>query len=363
MAQPSSAANSQKYDERDTMFARAARQPGTLQYADYYARRPELEAVDDELRGLTPLLAPGSVHYDPELGKEAEDYFRRIETYVPDAALVARWAERIRLTGSLYRTLRRMALELGAVAAGATRVDSAFVYSHRGRHDHHYGEEIATDLPWALVFLVEMDHRRMGTAPRAAVIAESARQYHRGASVSMTMVAALREAGIEARSHHDAHYDLILPPVAVAAGLGELGRNNILVADRYGSRVRIGAITTSEPLEQEHAVSLGVRYFCELCRKCAENCPSRALSDGPPIDVRGVVKWPTNVERCYRYWRTVGTDCGICMACCPFSHKSNWFHGAVRWAIKRSRLAAPMALRCDDLVYSRRWSKRRMHWL
>jgi hypothetical protein len=31
---------SERVDERDTMFARAARRPGTAAYEDYYARRP-----------------------------------------------------------------------------------------------------------------------------------------------------------------------------------------------------------------------------------------------------------------------------------------------------------------------------------
>lgn len=345
------------------MFARAARRPGTPEYEDYYARRPELEAVDTELRALTPLLSPGAVYHDPDLSKEAADHFRRIERFVPEDDIVDRWTEHIRNADSLYRTLEEMALELGAVAAGGTHVDPSFVYSHRGRHDHHYGEEIQPNLPWALVFLVEMDHGRMGAAPRAPVIAESAHQYYRAALISLTMVAALKGAGIEARSHHDAHYDVILPPLAVAAGLGELGRNNILIADGYGSRVRIGAVTTAAPLAQSPAVDLGVHGFCEICRKCAENCPSQSLSEGSAGEVQGVIKWMTDVERCYRYWRTVGTDCGICMACCPFSHKNNWFHRAVRWAIKRSRLAARIALHCDDIVYSRRWSTRRMHWL
>ena len=55
------------------------------------------------------------------------------------------------------------------------------------------------------------------------------------------------------------------------------------------------------------------------CRKCAESCPSNALSTGDKEAVRGVAKWPTNAERCYGYWRAMGTDCAICMSVCPFS--------------------------------------------
>jgi hypothetical protein len=352
-----------RIDERDTMFARAARRPGTGPYDDYYARRPDLKTVDDELRALRPLLAPGAAFFDEKVCGQAAEFFSKIEGFTPDESIVQRWALRLSTASSLSSELKSMARELGAVEAGCTRVAPGFVYTHHGRHDDSYGEEIDTDHPWALVFLVEMDHESMGAAPRAPVIAESAHQYFRAARISLTMVAALRRAGIEARSQHDAHYDMILPAVAVAAGLGELGRNNILVADRYGSRVRIGAVSMATPLEQDEPTDLGVRYFCEICRKCAENCPSRSLSLGDPLPVRGVSKWPTEVESCYRYWRTIGTDCGICMACCPFSHKSNWLHGLVRWMIRRSRLAARVALRCDDLIYSRRWATRRMRWL
>lgn len=66
-------------------------------------------------------------------------------------------------------------------------------------------------------------------------------------------------------------------------------------------------------------------------------------------------KWPTHVERCYAYWRVTGTDCGVCMAVCPFSHRDNWFHNLVRAAIRRFEWCHRFALRCDDLFYGRRW--------
>ena len=147
----------------------------------------------------------------------------------------------------------------------------------------------------------------------------------------------------------------ILPPLAVRAGLGELGRHNILVADRFGSRVRIGAVTTSMELTHDTPADLGVDHFCTSCRKCAESCPSNALSLGEKETIRGVAKWPTNAERCYGYWRTVGTDCGICMAVCPFSHRDNWFHNLVRAMIHHFPWSHRPALWFDDLVYGRKW--------
>jgi electron transport complex protein RnfB len=117
-----------------------------------------------------------------------------------------------------------------------------------GRFDEDYGREVKPRGASGLVFLVEMDYRAMRRAPHAAVIRESARQYWRAAVIAKTTEAVLRSAGQIAQAHYDAHYDVILPALAVAAGLGELRRNNILIADRFGSRVRIGTVTTSAPL-------------------------------------------------------------------------------------------------------------------
>ena len=210
----------------------------------------------------------------------------------------------------------------------------------------------------ALVFLVEMDFDAMQRAPRAETLLESARQYYRAARIAMNAAAAIRAAGHDARPHYDAHYDVILPPLAVRAGLGELGRNNILVADRYGSRVRIGAITTDMAIVPDRPIDLGVAAFCEICKKCAENCPSRALSTGDRADVLAVMKWPTDVERCYGYWRRSGTDCGICMAVCPFSHRDSPFHNLIRRVVRLHPLLAHIALFGDDLWYGRKWTGR-----
>lgn len=338
------------------MFARMARTAGTPAYDDYYARRPELRSTDDRIRGMPGLCRPGGRHFHPELSAEAETYFEEIPDLEPDTAVVEGWTRELEASPDPISTLKRMVRALGAVAVGCAPVDPDFVYTHKGRHDADYGREVRLRHPTAVVFLVEMDFEAMQRAPGAETIKESARQYYRGAMISKTVTAVLEASGAEAKSHHDARYDVILPPLAVRAGLGELGRHNILVADRFGSRVRIGAVTTTLGLGHDAPVDLGVDHFCASCRKCAESCPSNALSTGDKEIVRGVAKWPTHVERCYRYWRTVGTDCGICMAVCPFSHRDNAFHGLVREMVRRAPWAHRTAVWFDDLVYGRRWN-------
>jgi ferredoxin len=347
-----------RVDERDTMFARAERRPGTPAHTDYYTRHPELAAVDDRLRSRPPLLDPRGRYFDPEIFAEADDFFERIESIEINADLTASGSERIAGADDPTVVVKEMTIALGAVAVGCTPLVEQFIYTHKGRFDKDYGRPVEPIGSSTLVFLVEMDHEAMHAAPLAPTIRESARQYYRAARISMTVAAALRGAGYRAKPHYDAHYDLILPPLAVRAGLGELGRNNILVADRYGSRVRIGAVTTDLELTGDRPVDLGVRGFCHICKKCADNCPSRALSSGPPEPVLGVRKWPTDVARCYGIWRVFGTDCGVCMAVCPFSHRDNRFHNLVRRVVRLHPWLARLALLGDDLVYGRKWIPR-----
>jgi ferredoxin len=346
-----------RFDERDTIFARMARREATPQYEDYYSRRPELKTVDDRIRSMPGLFKPGGRYYHPEISARADQYFGAIYKIVPDRSVVDEWKAQIDASSNPTTTVKEMVLALGAVAVGCAQIDQQFVYTHKGRFDEDYGHEIQLDHPSIIVFLVEMDFREMQRAPRAETIRESARQYYRGACISKTAAAVLEACGYKAKSHHDAHYDVILPALAVKAGLGELGRNNILIADRYGSRVRIGGVTTDLSLEYDAPSEVGADHFCAICKKCAINCPSHALSLHEKEDVRGVMKWPTHVERCYSYWRAAGTDCGICMAVCPFSHKNNRFHNLVRRMVRLSRWTHRPALFFDDLIYGRTWNK------
>lgn len=345
-------------DERDALFSRVGLQPGTPAYAGYYADRAALQETDDALRAMTPLLAPGSSFFDPAIMAEAGAHFEAIETQQVDEAWVKTHLALLQASVDPSRALKHMALELGAVAAGWAPLDQAFVYSHKGRLPEDYGQPVSLDHPRALVFLVEMDWDDMQRAPKAPTLRESAKQYRRAAAISLHLEALLRALSWQAKRHYDAHYDVILPPLAVAAGLGEVGRNNILIADRFGSRVRIGCVTTDFPADLDRPVDLGAQRFCEVCKKCAENCPSKALEMGSRQPVLGVEKWPTAVERCYRYWRQVGTDCGVCMAVCPFSHRDNAFHNLVRWMVRTMPWAHKLLVWGDTALYGRRWRPR-----
>lgn len=63
--------------------------------------------------------------------------------------------------------------------------------------------------------------------------------------------------------------------VGRAAGLGWFGRNNLLVNDRLGSRVRLVTVLTDMPLEPDAPLERD----CGACRACAAACPAGAIKE------------------------------------------------------------------------------------
>ncbi len=63
---------------------------------------------------------------------------------------------------------------------------------------------------------------------------------------------------------------------AASAGLGKIGKHNLLITPQYGSWVFIGEIATSLFL-QPHQASIEP---CERCFRCVDACPTGALGEG-----------------------------------------------------------------------------------
>ncbi|MCK4257985.1 MAG: epoxyqueuosine reductase [Halanaerobiales bacterium] len=73
-------------------------------------------------------------------------------------------------------------------------------------------------------------------------------------------------------------------PLAVAAGLGEWGRNGLVVNKDYGSGLLFSAIFTNAPLEVSKPLTPQIpatmETHCTSCGQCIEACPANAFADG-----------------------------------------------------------------------------------
>ncbi|MCC5911917.1 MAG: 4Fe-4S binding protein [Clostridiaceae bacterium] len=71
-------------------------------------------------------------------------------------------------------------------------------------------------------------------------------------------------------------------PLAVSAGLGEWGRNGIIVNKEHGSGLLFAAIFTNIPLEVSIPKSREKQYMqehCTNCQQCISSCPANAFED------------------------------------------------------------------------------------
>ncbi len=65
--------------------------------------------------------------------------------------------------------------------------------------------------------------------------------------------------------------------IAIASGLGWLGRNNLLVTPKFGSQVRLVTILTDLPLEP----GVPLNQTCDACQRCISICPAKAIKEKP----------------------------------------------------------------------------------
>ncbi|MGQ9705859.1 MAG: hypothetical protein ACUVWP_02500 [bacterium] len=97
--------------------------------------------------------------------------------------------------------------------------------------------------------------------------------------------------------------------IAHLAGLGFIGRNHLLVTDKYGAQVRLVSVATNCPLPP-NAPAIG---DCSQCFACIEICPAKAINRDP---------LEFNLDRCKEMLKIFAKKgigqyiCGICVKAC-----------------------------------------------
>ncbi len=362
-----------RFDERDQVFARnRALRPESEQYKAYYREHPESEALDADRRARGgPIGNPGIIdrpHSDANVAMALASlniphYLSGSDKIKPQAHFLLKEklkAGKVVLSPEeATERIKGFAKSLGADLVGITEVNPHWVYSRRGEIFNEswedWGKEIHADHPYAVVFAEEMSFEMIGPAPHTPTIIESMKNYAKGAFISTQLAAMIANLGYSATANHLRHYEAILPPLAVDAGLGEVGRLGYLMTKEFGPRVRLGAITTDLPLVPDKPVDIGVKDFCRFCRKCAVCCPSRSIPlDKDPDEFNGSLRWKLNDETCFEYWGKVGTDCNVCMKVCPWSHARTFPHRLIVAMISRNSLSRRIFSIMDDIFYGRK---------
>jgi len=179
-----------------------------------------------------------------------------------------------------------------------------------------------------IVMGIEMDHDAISTAPTQPAAAASAIAYSKMAFIISCLGEFIRNLGYRAiQCGNDTALSI---PLAIDAGLGALGRNGLLLTPEFGPRVRICKIFTDLPLisdEPNQGFIEKVKKYCKTCSKCVEACENDAITkeENPTFNPAtisnnpGVKKYYVDVEKCFEFWVENSSDCGNCIAACPFA--------------------------------------------
>ncbi len=117
---------------------------------------------------------------------------------------------------------------------------------------------------------------------------------------------------------------------AVEAGIGFVGRNQLLIVPGVGSYVLLGTLITNLPVEYlteagNDVSRQSMRLSCGSCQRCREACPSGALCEGY-VDARRCISYQTIENRTDSIPSEVAQKlggrvygCDACQEACPWN--------------------------------------------
>jgi len=263
--------------------------------------------------------------------------------------------------------IKQVAKLFGAGIVGVTAYDERWQYASRFSDTEGVEKEpeVSSELENVIVLAVPMDYELMQTVPSALGSAATGLGYSKDATMLLALTQFIRGLGYHAvGSLNDTAISI---PYAIKAGLGEPGRNGLLITKEFGPRVRLGKIFTDIPLAHDKPRLFGVREFCKICKRCARSCPSRSITNDEPSavtysqsNITGVRKWTVDVEKCFAFWAAQNSDCAVCIRVCPYNKDyRHWWHRVARW-MAGTRLRKLLLMFDEKVGYGKRVLPK--HW-
>jgi epoxyqueuosine reductase len=339
------------YDQKNEMFKRPFWDPDMKQLGQKFYFEPVMPKERPGYRLYDQSMVNASWRLDSEyalgvrsggIGMYAWDWDGKFSyPRVPSGLKIS-----IDDPAGLTRGVKKTARLFGASMVGICKLDRRWLYDPGYLITPEGGKSIDITIPKhfqnAVVVALEMDYGAIKCSPAHPAAAATGLGYSQMAFTAGLLAQYIRGLGYSALPcGNDTGCSI---PMAVDAGLGEMGRNGLLVTPAYGPRVRLAKIFTDLPLIPDQPVEFGVWDFCLICEKCAKRCPSKSIPFGPPTaktdDISnrsGVKTWHINAESCLSFWADNGTDCSNCIRTCPFNKPPGRFHDLIRWGIHRTR--------------------------
>jgi epoxyqueuosine reductase len=318
----------ERFDEKNTVFSRttwdksyqarvgvasAKAKPGDWEYFEGNAVVAGAIFVDNTAGALHPNYGGYFGHINADAGLYGWD--SPVNTTRFPVEDPTKMAQRVKQVARLY----------GANLVGVTQVNPSWIYSNSFSVTTGEYAPLAIPYKYAIVMGIEMDWDWIKHSPETGASAATALAYSRMSELASSLAEYIRNLGYSAIPCGNDTAQSI--PLAIDAGLGEIGRNGLLMSPEYGPRQRICKVFTDLPLVPDKPIDFGMTRYCEKCHACATSCPVNAIPNGDrstePTSISnrtGILRWTVNVEKCFLFWReNRGIDCSNCIASCPWA--------------------------------------------
>lgn len=322
------------FDQKNTVFSRTVWDEEYKKLLSNVTPRKRRESASEMLEGRA--LVAGSLYVDDTAGSLHPQYggysghLRGVGGLYDWDAPVNSEQYPVSDPAEMSEHIKQVARFYGADLVGICELEQHWVYSHYFEGETGaYGE---LDLPYkyAIVMGIRMDWKWLAQSPGFEASAAAALGYSRMAEVAASLAKYIRALGYPAvPSGNDTAQSI---PLAIDAGLGELGRNGLLITPQFGPQQRLCKVFTDLPLKADQPIDFGLQRFCEGCQICADVCPAKAIKFGErttePTSISnrtGILRWPVDVAKCYLFWQENGTDCSNCIAVCPMGLAGEWY--------------------------------------
>ena len=210
-------------------------------------------------------------------------------------------------TEKMTAQIKEKAKELGAGVVGICAMKDEYLVEGA---KNKYRFAISLGLP--------MDRGKMLHVPGHTSAMEVQRVYIKASYLTVDLARHIRSLGWPAQGLPvNSSSEYLHIPIAIAAGIGELGKHGSLICKEYGSNFRLTTVVTDLPLVTDEPVDIGVDDICMTCQACTKECPPDAIFPEKQW-VRGTRKWYVDFDRCTPYFSST-YGCGICLEVCPWS--------------------------------------------
>jgi reductive dehalogenase len=254
---------------------------------------------------------------------------------------------------------------LKADIMGACKVPESAYYSH-----DKMGNPIAPRFQNAIVIVM----RKELTAMRASTGHDwmgdpiSFQSYQHLGMVTETIVNYIHRLGWDASPQYGPSfvnkYSVLLPPLLIAAGIGEISRAGIVLNPYLGLAYKAAVVLTDMPIVPDQPIDFGLQEFCRNCKICAKNCPSKAISVGEKVMYNGYETWKLDTRRCasYNFTNKNGTMCNTCVKSCPWSNPSTFPHNLIRSLIIDMPFTRAIAIKVAEILGERMTAPEKKWW-